>query len=111
MSTRGLDFDTRELHLTLQAIDPATGWFPEDPLVGLLYPNDESGRGQGHISYIVRPKAGLPSGTEITNRATIVFDYNDPIDTPLVLNTLDAETPTSSVDSLPITTDGDHFRR
>ena len=48
--------------------------------------------------------AGLPSGTVIQNQAKIVFDYNDPINTPLVKNTLDAGTPTSQVDPLPATT-------
>ncbi len=96
-----LDHDTRELTFSLRAIDPATGWFPEDPLIGILYPNDETHRGEGSISYTVRPNAGLPSGTEVHNRASIVFDYNDPIETPLVLNTLDAGTPASSIDLLP----------
>src|SRR5205823_6729584 len=50
------------------------------------------------------PKAALPSGTVITNRAHIVFDYNDPIDTPLVRNTLDAAAPTSQVAALPAST-------
>ena len=58
----------------------------------------------GSISYLVKPKAGLPSGTVIQNQAKIVFDYNDPINTPLVKNTLDAGTPTSQVGPLPATT-------
>ena len=99
-----LDLDTRQLTLTMLAVDPATGWLPQDPLLGLLYPNDDTGRGDGHISYLVHPKADLPSGTEITNRATIVFDWNDPIDTPLVLNTIDAAAPESNVLSLPAST-------
>ncbi len=96
----GLDHETRVLTLALRSLDPVTGWFPEDPFVGLLYPNDETGRGEGHISFLVRPLADLPSGTEITNWARIYFDYNDPIDTPLVRNTLDAGPPTSWVQPL-----------
>ena len=103
-SRPALDRATRTFTLTLQAVDPATGWFPDDPLLGLLYPDDATGRGQGSVSYVVKPLAGLPSGTVIENRATIIFDYNDPIDTPLVHNTLDAGTPTSQVDPLPATT-------
>ena len=34
-----------------------------------------------------RSLAGLASGTVIQNPARVVFDYNDPIDTPLVKNT------------------------
>jgi RHS repeat-associated protein len=99
-----LDRDSRELRLSLRAIDPLTGWFPENPLIGLLYPNDDTHRGEGHISFIIKPSGGLASGTEITNRARIYFDYNDPIDTPLVRNTIDAGVPQSRVHVLPATT-------
>ena len=99
-----LDRATRTLTLTLQAFDPATGWYPEDPMVGLLYPEDGTSRGVGSISYMVKPLPGLPSGTVIQNRAHIIFDFNDPIDTPLVHNTLDAAAPTSQVAPLPATT-------
>ena len=60
-------------------------------------------RGVGSISYVVKPKAGLPSGTVIQNQAQIVFDFNDPIDTPLVKNSLDAAAPTNQVAPLPAT--------
>jgi RHS repeat-associated protein len=96
-----LDINTRTLTVTLSALDPTTGWYPEDPLVGLLYPEDGTGRGTGSVTYRVRPLAGLPSRTVIRNRATIVFDYNDPIQTPEVFNTLDSGAPTSSVQPLP----------
>lgn len=99
--TVSLDKSTRELAFTMIGLDPATGWLPEDVFLGLLDPNDESGRGDGYVSYIVKPKAGLPTGIEITNKASIVFDWNDPIDTPLVRNTIDAGTPTSAVAPLP----------
>jgi uncharacterized repeat protein (TIGR01451 family) len=96
-----LDFASGTLSLSLTAIDPATGWWPEDPLLGMLYPEDGTGRGQGSINYVVKPRADLPSGTRIENRARIYFDYNDPIDTPLVFNTLDSGLPVSSVAALP----------
>jgi hypothetical protein len=43
----------------------------------------------------------VKTGTPIENRARIVFDYNDPIDTPLAFNTIDAGAPASRVDPLP----------
>jgi hypothetical protein len=46
----GLDKETRELIAKFVAVDPATGRLPEDPLVGLLYPNDETGRGLGSFT-------------------------------------------------------------
>jgi len=99
-----LDRASRLLTFTLEAIDPLTGWMPENPLIGLLYPNDDTARGEGSISYLVKPNAGLPSGTRIENRASIIFDFNDPIETPLAFNTLDAGAPTSHVTPLPETT-------
>ena len=96
-----LDPATRELKSTFTALDPNTGWLPEDIMTGLLYPNDHTGRGEGHIGFRIEPVAGLSSGARIENEARIVFDYNEPIDTPLVANTIDAEAPTSAVDALP----------
>jgi RHS repeat-associated protein len=42
-----LDHATRVLSLILQALDPATGWYSDDPEVGLLYPENGSNRGVG----------------------------------------------------------------
>ena len=39
------------------------------------------GRGRGHVSYTIRPKAGLPTGSEIRSVAQIVFDTRAPIAT------------------------------
>jgi uncharacterized repeat protein (TIGR01451 family) len=97
----GPDYDTRQFKVTLSALDPLTGWYPEDLLVGLLAPEDGTGRGQGHVTYLVSTRGTLPTGTQIRNRANIVFDYNDPIDTPQVFNTIDSGAPTGSVAPLP----------
>jgi RHS repeat-associated protein len=104
-----LDRATRSLTLILQALDPKTGWYSDDPLVGLLYPEDGSYRGIGSISYLVKPLPGLPSGSVIQNQAKIVFDYNDPISTPLVHNTLDSAAPSSQVVPLPASTTNTTF--
>ncbi|HUT10528.1 MAG TPA: RHS repeat-associated core domain-containing protein [Thermoguttaceae bacterium] len=106
-----LDRVTRTLSASFMALDPATGWMPEDPLIGLLYPNDDNGRGDGSIGYVVDTVAGLETGDEITNKASIFFDWNDPIDTPLVRNTIDAAIPNdaSRVEELPETTDTRDF--
>ena len=101
-----LDIDTRVVTFSLLAVDPSTGWMPEDPLIGILYPNDETHRGEGSIRYRVTPKADLASGTQIHNEASIVFDYNDPIETPVILNTIDSELPASHVHALPAEIDG-----
>ena len=56
------------------------------------------------------PKQGLPTGTAIRNRATIIFDLNAPINTPEWLNTLDNTTPTSHVLSLAATQTSPNFQ-
>ncbi len=52
----------RTLYMKTKKIDPETGDWPEHPLVGLLYPNDETHRGEGHISYLIHAKKDLPTG-------------------------------------------------
>jgi hypothetical protein len=66
---------------------------PDDPLAGFLPPNDDSGRGEGHVSFSIRPRADLLDGTVISNQANIVFDHNAPIATNIVTNTIDARPP------------------
>ena len=83
------------------SIDPVTGLLVEDPLAGFLPPNDATHRGEGYVTYTIRPKPGLPNGTELRNQASIVFDVNDPIVTPTVLNTIDSNAPSSKVAPLP----------
>jgi hypothetical protein len=56
--------------------------------------------GQGYVSYTIRPRTNLVTGTRITNAADIYFDFNDPIATPPVFNTIDAGAPASTVVSL-----------
>jgi hypothetical protein len=72
-------------------------------LTGILPPNDNTGRGEGYIAFTVSPKAELTNGTVILNTATITFDWNDPINTPTVTNTLDSLPPSSQVAALPAT--------
>lgn len=43
---------------------------------------------QGFVRYRIRQKAGLTQGTEIKNRAGIYFDFNDPVITNTVINTI-----------------------
>ena len=88
---------TRELSVTYTSLDPATKDVPLDPFAGFLPPDDATGRGDGFLTYIVAPKAGLANATEFTGIASIVFDTEDAIATPTVTNTLDSIAPTSSI--------------
>ena len=73
----GLNPQTGLITATFQTIDPHTQ-LPPDVLTGFLPPEDGTGRGKGYFTYIVAPKAGLPTGTQIRNVATVVFDANAP---------------------------------
>jgi hypothetical protein len=49
-----------------------------------LPPEDGTGRGIGSVSYTIRPRAGLTTGAQIHNVASVKFDANKPIATDLV---------------------------
>ncbi len=96
-----LDTTSGLLTWRLRSIDPSTGLPTDDPLAGILPPNTVSPRGQGSVSFRVRLKPNVATGSQITNQARIVFDLNAPIDTPVWSNTLDLSNPTSTVQTLP----------
>ena len=60
-----------------------------------LPPNVNAPEGEGYVSFSVKLKPGLKNGTEIKNQATIIFDYNEPIETNVYVNTLDLAAPSS----------------
>ncbi|MFO0943396.1 MAG: RHS repeat-associated core domain-containing protein, partial [Pirellulales bacterium] len=116
----GIDIATRTVFAIFQSIDPDTE-LPPDVLTGFLPPEDGTGRGQGHVNYLIKAKAGLASGTAMRNVALITFDANDPIATNQVdphdaskgtdpmkeaLATLDAGSPTSHITALPANSPG-----
>ena len=105
-----VDVVTGEAFWSLTTIDPKTGDLPEDPLVGFLPPNVTStGSGQGFVSYTVRPRGDAITGEVIDAQARIVFDTEEPLDTPPIFNTIDAVAPASAVDPLPPTDQGGGF--
>jgi hypothetical protein len=74
----------------------------DDPLTptafgDFLPPNDDDRRGEGSLTLAARAKQGLPTGTEIANVATIIFDPHGggpAIETPVASNRLDRSAPT-----------------
>ncbi|MCL1475466.1 calcium-binding protein [Argonema antarcticum] len=99
----GIDITKGEAFWEFTSIDPATGEIPADPLRGFLLPNLTPPEGDGFVSYTVRPKSTLATGATIDAQARIIFDINEPIDTPAIKNTIDAGKPTSAVEALPTT--------
>ena len=104
-----LNAQTGLLTWTFTSIDPSTGLPPTDPTVGFLPPDTDGVSGQGSVIFSVAPKSDDTTGTVINNMATVVFDANAPINTPLWTNTLDVTAPTSSVQALPATTTSETF--
>lgn len=99
--TGGVNAATREVFWIFKSIDPATGDTPANPNLGILPPNDATGRGQGHVEYTVKPNSSAVTGAVIQNSASIVFDTQPPIVTNTWTNTLDVDPPNSAVVELP----------
>lgn len=91
------DAETGEVVWEFVAIDPETGWIVSDPFSGLLAPNYNPPEGDGWVYYYVEPKETTVTGTTATSQAEIIFDYNEPIMTPVLSYTFDADKPEGAV--------------
>lgn len=90
----GVDTDTRELSATFRSLDPVTHLLTPDPDAGFLPVNDKDvHNGEGYVKY--RIACAEATGTQLENYASIVFDTNDPILTPVAQHKIDAEAPAS----------------
>ena len=95
-----LDTLTGILKATFKTIDRHTGDITDDPLAGFLPPNINAPEGDGFFTYSIELKDGLPGGTQIKNKATIIFDNNDAIVTNEWSNTIDNDNPSSTIQSI-----------
>jgi Ca2+-binding RTX toxin-like protein len=112
-----LDFEaefnpnTGEVTWNLQTIDPDTGNPPEEATAGFLPPNEDGTVGEAFVSYTVRSGSDVAEEATVDTSAEISFDgMNRSIETTEVSNAMDAQPPTSSVNSLPQTTSNRDFR-
>ena len=62
-----------------------------------LPPNVNAPEGEGYVSFSVDLKPGLKDGTQIRNKAEIIFDKNFPIETNEYVNTLDLTAPVTTM--------------
>ena len=90
---------------TIESLDPMTMEPAVDAMQGAL-PINTDGLGIGEVIFDVSLKESLAHGTEIPNKATIVFDTNEPIETPTWINIIDAVRPTSHVVDVTQTDNG-----
>lgn len=80
----------------ISSLDPMT-MEPTKYVQDGVLPVNTDGRGLGEVMYDISLKPGLAHGTEIKNRAGIVFDTNDVIMTPTWTNTIDRVKPESRI--------------
>ena len=78
------------------SLDPYTMDEVTDYMIGVL-PVNTDGKGVATFSYSINLKSIFNDGTQISNKASIVFDEEKPIMTPLWTNIVDAVAPTSSI--------------
>ena len=79
------------------SLDPMTMEPVETPMDGFLPVNNSDGDGMGEVSFNINLKDDFEDGTEISNRASIVFDYNEAIITPTWTNVIDTIAPKGNI--------------
>lgn len=98
----------------ISSLDPMTMESTEDVMQGILPVNYDGTSGIGMVMFNIGLKQSLPDGTEVPNRASIIFDKNEAILTPTWTNIVDAVAPSSVINdswmvndsTLRITADG-----
>jgi PKD repeat protein len=91
------DKTTGEVRCYMIALDPVTMDLTENPNLGILYPNTAPPIGDGNFTYRIGLRQDLAHGTTISNKADIIFDLNEPIETNVFVNTLDLSKPESDI--------------
>ena len=81
------------------SLDPMTMEPTDDLMQGILPVNYNGTSGIGEVMFEVGVKQGKADGTELKNRAGIVFDYEAPILTPTWTNIVDAVAPSSVINN------------
>lgn len=87
------------------SLDPMTMEPTDDLMQGILPVNFDGTSGIGEVMFDIGVKQGKADGTEISNRASIVFDYEKPILTPIWTNIVDAVAPNSYINDLVMLND------
>jgi len=87
-----LDIVNRLITWTFTSTDPATGLPTTDPDAGFLPPGAE-----GSVSYTTMLSQSATTGAEVKAQASITFDANASINTPVWINTIDNSAPASHI--------------
>jgi len=106
----GINITSHEAIWVFQSIDPATGLEPLDANMGFLPLRDTAinrfndsipNKGEGFITFSIKPDPGIHTGDTVRAQAGIIFDLNAPVMTNVWTNIIDAVAPTSEVTLLP----------
>lgn len=79
------------------SLDPMTMEPTDDVMQGFLPVNYDRISGMGEVSFDINLKQPFADGTEVSNKASIVFDNNEAIETPVWTNIVDAIAPKSHI--------------
>jgi PKD repeat protein len=100
-ATGRMDTTSGVISWLFKALNPETMSDNENPDLGVLLPNVDPPEGEGHVTFNVGVKPELKNNDVINNKATITFDFNEPIVTNQFVNTIDSEKPQSNILALP----------
>lgn len=109
--TAGLDIVARRAFWIFESIDPATGLASTlPPGVGFLPVNDSITRkGEGYVNFTIQPIPTALTRDTIAEKASIIFDDNDAIETNVEKNTIDAVAPQSLLTMASVVGDTIHL--
>ena len=81
---------------TIKSLDPMSMEETYDIMQGVL-PVNNGGNGIGFLNFDIKLKRRLKDGNTFKNQASIIFDYESPIETPVWTNIVDAVAPESHI--------------
>ncbi len=81
---------------SIKSLSPTTMEPTDDPMQGVL-PVNNGGNGEAEFHFDIKLKPTLADGDSVNNTASIIFDNNDPIVTPVWTNIIDNSAPVSSI--------------
>lgn len=81
---------------SIKSLSPMTMEPTDDPMQGVL-PVNNGGNGEAEFHFDIKLKPTLADGDSVNNIASIVFDNNEPIVTPVWTNIIDNTAPVSSI--------------
>ena len=107
----GIDWEQNRAYWHFVSLDPSNNQPVTDPFLGFLPVNDTiTHRGEGFAHFSLQPRPTTQTFDVLETQASIIFDQNPAIATPVIFNTIDANYPVSQIDTSFSAPDGSHLR-